>query len=115
MVQIMLFISQAFAQTPAPAPAVPSINWANIAQEVLAAVSGIAANPTMALIGIGVTALVGGIAYFFFRAKILAWLQQAAANATNQENQNIIQQQEQQNQADTNIDNQNQQNLNNTP
>jgi predicted NAD/FAD-dependent oxidoreductase len=117
MVQIIFFITQAFAQAPvpAPAPAAPSVDWTGTVQKLIAAIASISANPTMALLGVGGVALIVGIGYFFFRSKILAWLQQAATDASNQEQQNIIQQQQQQNQADTNIDNQNQQNLNNTP
>lgn len=117
MVQVILFVTQALAQTSTTTttPTAPSVNWGSILTNVVSAVSGIVANPTMAMIGIGVVGIIAFAGYFFFKAKIMAWLEKLAQKQSDQQRQDIIQQQEQQNQADTNIDNQNQQNLNNTP
>ena len=118
MVQIILQSVSAWAQTPTPAPVSPissilTAQNSKLATELLGALSAIVANPTTAMAGVGVVAVVGGVVWFYFRAKIKAWLDQLASNASNQQRQDIIQQQDQQNQKDNNIDNQNQQDLNN--
>lgn len=92
-----------------------SVDYGGLAQDIVKIIASVTSNPILSLVGVGVVTLVGGLVWFFLGAKIKAWLQGLAQDATNQGKDDFVSGQTPVNQDNTNKDNDNRGKIDNAP
>ena len=107
METLILTASPSPSPIPAPIAAATGINWSDMVQKIITAISATTANPVMAMVGVGVVTLLGVIVYLVFKVKINEWLKRIAQIATGKGKEDFVDNNTPTNQDNTNADNDN--------